>query len=83
MINSQKKVTQRNGFSMSAFLERVLDESEDLSNFPLVVRNNSCDRVQWPVEKLNQAAEKGDWKEVERIRNQLFGAFVSLEGMEE
>lgn len=82
MLNSPKKVTRRNGFDMKAYLDRLLDESDDRSNFPLEVRHNSCDRVQWPAEKLNQAAERGDWEEVERIRAQMLQAVCELERME-
>jgi len=82
MINSPKKMTRRNGFDMKKYLDRLLDESDDRSNFPLPVRHNSCDRVTWPVYKLNEAAKKGDWEEVESIRAQLLRAVFDLEEME-
>lgn len=82
MHKSPKKVTRRKNFDMKAYLDRLLDESDDRANFPLVVRHNSCDRVTWPVYKLNEAAKKGDWEEVERIRSQLLAAVFELEGME-
>lgn len=77
-----EKATRRTDFDMKAYLDRLLDESEDPSNFPLEIRQGSCDRVTWPAQQLNKAAEKGDWKEVERIRGQLLKAVVELEEME-
>lgn len=68
---------------MTDFLERLLDESDDRSNFPIKKRYGSCDRVQWPIEKLNQAAKDGDWEGVGRIRAQLFGTLCNLEDLEE
>ena len=77
-----KRITRRTDFDMKAYLDRLLDESEDPSNFPLEIRTGSCDRVTLPVQQLNKAAKKGDWKEVERIRAQLLKAVVGLEEME-
>jgi hypothetical protein len=79
---SEKPATRRNGFNYVEFIERLLDDSDNRDNFPLDYRHNSCDRVQWPVIQLNQAAEKGDWGEVERIRAQLLSTLVGLENMD-
>ncbi len=77
-----KKDSRRNGFDMKTYLDRLLDESDDRSIFPLEVRHNSCDRVTWPAMQMNEAAKRGDWKAVENIRSQLLVAVCELEDME-
>jgi hypothetical protein len=75
---SLKKITRRKGFSMPAYLERLLDESESESNFPIQVRHNSCDRVRLIAEDLNGAWRNGDKARLQSIRCGIMRALADL-----
>ena len=68
---------------MKAFFERLLDKSDNPSDFPVHLPNGSCDRVSGPILQLNNAFQRGDIKTVNQIRGTLLRAIIEMEDAEQ
>lgn len=56
---------------MEAYLERVLRDSGDVSNFPLQGRRRDCEPWNQFVHELNAAHESGSPERLEEIRGKI------------